>query len=463
MTDHQASISATARLFHRSSAPLPAALYRRIFTASPVGVALSDERGLWIAANPEMCRLFGRTEAELLGHSAAEFTHPDDLHLHRRATEIITSAEDGLARIEKRIFRPDGECRWVSLTASHTPGPQGQVWTLSHAQDITDRKDAEQAAAESDADLAAVARVIRRIHSGADARDIVVQACRDIAAASYAALAEPQANPPSLRITACSDPGLVGISVLLSATSASVTAFRTGKAAFFATPEQDPLASPALLHATRSRSMYLVPIANEHGVSGLLIVGWRNPVSDLADRRAHAVTLLADHAGVALRQATLLAELQRLACTDQLTGAPNRRGWDEDLARLLVTANRTSEPLTVAMADLDHFKRFNDSHGHNAGDDLLRQFARNARASLRAGDLFARWGGEEFAVALPRCNAAAAAGVLDRIRTAAGSGQTCSIGYVCYDGSESTETLMCRADAALYAAKRSGRNNIVAA
>lgn len=463
MTNHEAAAPAAPHPFDRGSAALPAGLYRQIFTASPVGVALSDERGLWIAANPEMCRLFGRTETELLGHSAAEFTHPDDLHTHRRATEIITSAEGGLARLEKRILRPNGEMRWVSLTASHTPGTQGQVWTLSHAQDITDRKAAEQAAAESEADLAAVARVIHHIHSGADARDIVVQACRDIAAASYAALAEPHSDPPALRITACSDPTLVGISVLLSATSASVTAFQTGKAAFFAMPEQDPLASPALLQATRSRSMYLVPIANEHGVSGLLIVGWRNQVSDLADRRAHAVTLLADHAGVALRQATLLAELQRLASTDQLTGVPNRRGWDEELARLLAAANRTNEPLTVAMADLDHFKRFNDSYGHNAGDDLLRQFARGARASLRAGDVFARWGGEEFALALPRCTTANAAGVLNRIRAVAGSGQTCSIGYVSCDGSESAERLMRRADAALYAAKRAGRNSIATA
>jgi len=467
MTDDGGSIPVERREFADEHGALPGGLppdlYRRIFAASPVGIALSNERGLWVTANPAMCRLFGRTEAEMLGHSGAEFTHPDDLDMHRRAIEIIASTEGGVAHLDKRVLRPDGEVRWVSLTASHTTGPNGQVWTLSHAQDITDRKASEQAAAESDADLAAVARVIRRVHSGADARDIVVQACRDIAAASYAALAEPQSDPPALRITACSDPSLVGLSVPLSATSASVTAFRTGKPAFFPVPEQDPLASPALLHATRSRSMYLVPIANEHGVSGLLVVGWRTQVPDLADRRAHAVTLLADHAGVALRQATLLGELQRLADTDQLTGVPNRRGWDEQLGHLLAMTRRSGEPLTVAMADLDHFKSFNDSHGHHAGDELLRQFTSAARAALRGGDLFARWGGEEFTIALPQCSAGNAGTVLNRIRTVAGSGQTCSIGYVVFDGNETAEALMDRADRALYAAKHAGRNTIIMA
>lgn len=116
MTDDGGSIPVERREFADEHGALPGGLppdlYRRIFAASPVGIALSNERGLWVTANPAMCRLFGRTEAEMLGHSGAEFTHPDDLDMHRRAIEIIASTEGGVAHLDKRVLRPDGEVRW---------------------------------------------------------------------------------------------------------------------------------------------------------------------------------------------------------------------------------------------------------------------------------------------------------------------------------------------------------------
>lgn len=94
--------------------------------------------------------------------------------------------------------------------------------------------------------------------------------------------------------------------------------------------------------------------------------------------------------------------LRTEAETDPLTGLWNRRGWSTQMQQLLATREPT-QPLTIAMLDLDHFKAYNERHGHHAGDTLLQGFGARASAALRHGDVLARWGGEEFALALPGC------------------------------------------------------------
>jgi diguanylate cyclase (GGDEF)-like protein len=214
---------------------------------------------------------------------------------------------------------------------------------------------------------------------------------------------------------------------------------------------------------TGARSIYIVPVRSLDRVVGALVVGWDYRVPDLDDRRAGVITLLADQAGAALRQAQLVEELESKALTDPLTDLPNRRGWDQLIAVSMATAGRTGQPLTVAIADLDHFKRFNDTYGHPAGDEMLRQVGGALRRALRDDDVAARWGGEEFAIALTQCAAAEAARVLARVREAAPGGETFSVGFVTWDGREGAADLMERADRALYAAKTGGRDRIVGA
>jgi len=150
-------------------------------------------------------------------------------------------------------------------------------------------------------------------------------------------------------------------------------------------------------------------------------------------------------------------ELTRLAATDALTGIANRRYWDEQLAGLL---QHGPKPV-VLLVDLDHFKQFNDEHGHLAGDELLIAFARLIEQATPAGDVCARWGGEEFAVMLR--HEAQAEQVAERIRRGVPLEQTCSIGLVAYQPGEDPTALMHRADEALYLAKTGGRDRIVAA
>jgi diguanylate cyclase (GGDEF)-like protein len=115
------------------------------------------------------------------------------------------------------------------------------------------------------------------------------------------------------------------------------------------------------------------------------------------------------------------------------------------------------------MLDLDHFKDYNDERGHQAGDRLLKQSAAAWVTELRASDTLARYGGEEFTVALPGCTITNAKALVERLREVMPGGQTVSAGVACWNGRESAEELVGRADAALYQAKRNGRDQLVTA
>ena len=119
--------------------------------------------------------------------------------------------------------------------------------------------------------------------------------------------------------------------------------------------------------------------------------------------------------------------------------------------------------MSVALLDLDHFKAFNDSRGHQAGDQLLMEAARAWVGQIRDADLIARYGGEEFALLLPDCPVIEAHGIVERLRQVTPGEETCSVGIACWDGSESPDALIARADRALYGAKRAGRNQAVLA
>ena len=158
----------------------------------------------------------------------------------------------------------------------------------------------------------------------------------------------------------------------------------------------------------------------------------------------------------------LVRRLETMALTDEMTGLPNRRAWEQHLRRELARARRERHPVCVALLDLDHFKAFNDRHGHAAGDRVLRVAAEAWPRALRAGDLLARHGGEEFAALLPDCGLQDAARLIDRLRRRTPSGSV-SAGVASWDGYESPEALLERADSALYAAKAAGRDRVALA
>lgn len=157
----------------------------------------------------------------------------------------------------------------------------------------------------------------------------------------------------------------------------------------------------------------------------------------------------------------LLARVEVLARHDALTGLPNRRSLEELLPREMACAGRDGTSLCLALIDIDHFKTYNDTHGHLAGDAVLRECAIAWDSQLRGADSIVRFGGEEFLVLFPGCELEEAAVILERLRAATAGEQTCSAGLARWDLKETGESLLSRADAALYEAKAAGRDRVV--
>ena len=169
------------------------------------------------------------------------------------------------------------------------------------------------------------------------------------------------------------------------------------------------------------------------------------------------------------------ARLAQLAVTDGLTGLYNHRHFHERIALEVERSQRSGLPLSLLMLDVDHFKQFNDTFGHPAGDEVLRQLARVLTDTRRANDVVARYGGEEFAVILVDTAKFTAAKVAERVRervaghdfsdAAPRAGRlSVSVGVATFpDDGTDAEALVRAADTALYAAKRAGRNRVVLA
>jgi diguanylate cyclase (GGDEF)-like protein len=303
------------------------------------------------------------------------------------------------------------------------------------------------------ANIEAVTLTMRAIGASTDpeaVRRAVCCSAREIAEADVVQLLEPNADA-RLALTSA-----VGMRIPRAGEEAGAgLAFMSCKPVFLHE------ASHGVRHGVRS--MHFEPVLRDEAVVAVLVLGWAKPVRRLSQRAEFGMRMLAAEAAIALDRAQLLAQLQETARTDDLTGLPNRRAWEEELPRELARAARDSRPVCVAMLDLDRFKRFNDDRGHQAGDRLLKQAASAWSTQLRTSDMLARYGGEEFSLLLPGCTVEDAQALVQRLRAAMPDGETVSAGIACWDEIESADELVGRADTALYAAKRGGRDRLVTA
>lgn len=253
----------------------------------------------------------------------------------------------------------------------------------------------------------------------------------------------------------------------------------------------------ALAHATREGGTGVYESDGEHklfvvkAVEGtpwrlIFTVAHKDLFAQLGNRRWIDWCLFAAFCAAALGAAFLLlrlidsrralrvanADLVLLARVDRLTGVPNRRHLEEQLARLINGSYRHAQPLALLLIDVDHFKAVNDSHGHAAGDEVLRILATKMASSLRGDDMVGRWGGEEFLALLPNTAPDAAVAVAERLRCTVSGGSikladgrvivaTVSIGCASTTTGAPADELLAIADLALYSAKRLGRNRVV--
>lgn len=216
------------------------------------------------------------------------------------------------------------------------------------------------------------------------------------------------------------------------------------------------------------RSVLSVPVVVDGEVRAVLSASSREPAAFGVDHE-RTLTLLSM---LAAQQVRLGAAMER-ALTDPLTSTYNRGYLEPRLLEEQARARRSGEPLSLLLLDLDHFKRVNDRFGHGAGDEVLRRFADVIRECVRAADAVVRRGGEELVVVLPDTDTAQAAVIGERIRARLAASpidlgpatlvQTVSIGVASWDGRETPGAFEARADQAMYAAKRGGRNRVICA
>jgi diguanylate cyclase (GGDEF)-like protein len=209
--------------------------------------------------------------------------------------------------------------------------------------------------------------------------------------------------------------------------------------------------------------LVVVPMGADGGVRSTLVLEV-GPRAAQAQRMLSGIERSAAYGALALRNAFLMESVQRLAATDGLTRIANRRAFEATLERELARATRTAEHVSLVMVDIDHFKDLNDSLGHQAGDEVLRNAAAALACACREFDTAARYGGEEFAVILPGCHPEEALEAAERLRQAVGGAPmpvrlTASAGVATFPShAGDAESLVRAADEALYAAKRGGRN-----
>lgn len=217
-----------------------------------------------------------------------------------------------------------------------------------------------------------------------------------------------------------------------------------------------------LMEMTGSRSLLASPLLLNGEMIGAVLLTHREP-HHFSYENYKLLNVLSAHLALALSNARLHEEVRRLSITDNLTGLYNRRYLDEIVQR----RQQKDSGGSLVLIDVDHFKEINDTFGHQAGDAVLVQVSRIIAGSIRESDIAARWGGEELAIYFPKLDLQAAAGVAERIRkrveeeTRPAVTVSCGIAeWKATDEKVSVESLFARADAALYTAKKNGRNRV---
>ncbi len=217
----------------------------------------------------------------------------------------------------------------------------------------------------------------------------------------------------------------------------------------------------------------IAPIMQKGEVEGLICFVDRVRSTPYEERELQQITILSNIISIAIKNAALYKEVEELSYTDGMTALHNYRYFEMRLKEEVTRHKRTKSGLSLLILDVDYFKNFNDTNGHQAGDNVLRIIARILAETVRENDIVARYGGEEFAVILPAVDKKGALILAERLRenieqadfpgqeNQPGGNLTVSIGEASMPGdSEEVKDLIYKADLALYAAKESGRNQV---
>ena len=249
---------------------------------------------------------------------------------------------------------------------------------------------------------------------------------------------------------------------------------REGKPLLIRNLDEDPRFKARHAHRYGTQSLLSVPLIARARVIGVINVNTTNAARLWNESDQNLLTLFANQAAIALENARLYKQMEVLALTDAVTGIHNHRSFQEQLTSQLSRAQRYGIDVALIILDVDFFKKVNDKYGHQAGDQVLRGIGVILQNNVRVMDFVARYGGEEFAVVLPHCRLPAAMETAERIRAAVERDLTVpeypdlrvtlSAGVGSFpDTADSQEALLRLSDAAMYRAKKEGRNRVCAA
>lgn len=417
---------------------------RQTLRHAPIGIALVSPEGRWLTVNQTLCEIIGYDEVELLQTTFQDITHPDDLDSDLAHLGDLLAGRTRAYRMEKRYFHKQGHIVDIQLDVSLLRDDAGEpLYFISHIQDITERKRDHQALFQ--------ARELAEVTFEAIGEGVIrVDADGRITEANSAAQS------------------LVGLAPLSPGGGLSLIGQAFGDMIQFFDPDREERMPDPMQDVLHTGERVRVPIftrLRRRDGAFISIVDSISPIHDEDGGVRGAVFVFQD-----ISEARRMTdELVHQASHDALTGLPNRRGFEESLARAWKRVRTSLLPAFVMYLDLDHFKIINDTCGHSAGDELLRQIALSFRSMLRETDVLARLGGDEFAAIVMSKDIEGAETVAAKFIRAAGDlgftfeGRSyavgVSLGIAALDPQlESTEAALMHADAALYVAKDAGRN-----
>ncbi len=390
---------------------------------SPEGAILYASGAAWDA--------LGLDPDQLVGRRAVNLSHPDDRDTAARAYEGDANGPEGRGLYAHRLRRADGGWIWMETSVRTVRDESGRIREVhTDSRDVTERVRAE-------ADRASLARITAAVAGGADLGEVAAQVARQ---AAIVAGAEGAAV-----VRRHGDEGVV--------MGASGPSLRLG----------DVVSLPATAPGTARAA---VRVADEPW--GLVMA--RGGLAAAPDPEAvERLRPLADLVSLSVANHRAQERLVAMATTDPLTSLANRRAFRDRLEAECSRATRAGIPLGLVLIDLDHFKRVNDTYGHQVGDAVLRDAADRLMRCARREDVTARIGGEEFAWLMPEANLAAATDGAERLRRRIGDTDfpvvgrvTASLGVAALDSAAGPDEMVRRADRALYRAKDSGRDRCVA-